>query len=55
MLDEVVICEQAQERIRVCTLDHIQLDVDVSKDDNRRGKGGDTLENVVEFVEKNLS
>ena len=52
MLDEVVIRKQAQERIRICALGHVQLDVDVSKDDNRRGEGGDTLEDVVEFVEK---
>ena len=52
MLDEVVIREQAQERIRVCALGNVQLDVDVSKDDNRRGKGGDTLEDIVELVEK---
>ena len=55
MLDEVVIREQAQERIRICALGHVQLDGDVSEDDKRRGEGGDTLEDVLEFVEKNLS
>ena len=52
MLDEVVIREQAQERIRICALGHVQLDVDVSDDDHRQGEGGDTLEDIVEFVEK---
>ena len=52
MLDDVVIRKQAQEHIRVCALGHVQLEVDVSKDDNRRGKGGDTLEDFVEFVDK---